>query len=631
MKSKGITIWELHVEKMVLGVAVLAAGYFAATQFIGNPNAATIGSQTVAPKDIDRVLEEKARGISEKLAEDAKPPFDLPEVKPVADTMLAALNDPVSPAGEMTLHSYRIVPDTGFIGIEEYVYAIPNFPAPAPTMPKEYHDAITSEVVEQFPELAEKFPNPPYDLTYITYFGELPIAQYLEELQKFDADHQQIPSVWFGGKPLFLDLVVEREELQDDGSWGNRIIVDPLPGQYSFREAMNEKLDVRDRNYMFDELLKPEVQSAIIQPEFLATRRGSWQPVSVDEINNIEEKEVVDLDDPIANLDRLIKRLQRNRDRIATQLEEAGGPLEGGDEPGTGSDQPRGGSPGGSGGGRPGKGGGGSMTADPGAADDRNKKTRISLTKALKKIDDQLAAKQAEREELAGALVVEEVEDEGPADRIMVWGHDIDVEAGRTYRYRMTMKVLNPFFARKLNLAKEQQDLADAVALESAPSEWCEPITVNPSVRIFLTSARAADNRESAGVSGGAGSASFEVFKFHDGLTWSEKFIVEPGDRIGEQKRVTLRGPDNATKDHTIDFGTQWLVVDIIAHTDAAPAGGIGAGENEGLLAKAVLMDLATGEITELRDPRADKFSPVRRELLEEVEISESAAFDQEN
>jgi len=633
MKSKGITIWELHIEKIVLGLAFVAAAYFAATQFIGNPNAATINNQQVSPGKVDELLAEKARRIQALLSPEAPPTLELPEVKPVADEIAAALDSSVSPSDTINLLSYNTVPRVKGIELEAQLYPVPELTAIAPTFPKQYSDALAAEVVSAYPdELAGKFaPGKPYDLTYITFYGELDLAFIREQLQKFREQENpelpptQIPSTWYGGKPTFADLVIEREELLASG-WGNRIVLDPLPGQYSFREWMLEHRSVDDRNYMQEELLKPEIQSAVLQPEFLATRRSSWQPLLIGELIEQEmvDVQVTDEEMELQRLDRIIRKTQQEIARITAQLDALGGPLDEVDtDPSSGGSSPRSSGGGTSPGGGAGKGSGAGLQGRPGGAgDERSKKQRIALTKKLRQYEDRLQRLQDERSEKGGAVLIEEVVDEGPADRIMVWGHDINVEDGKTYRYRMTIKMVNPFFARRLNLKPEQQELADKLTLSSPPSEWSEPMFVNPSVRVFLTGANAAtQGRNVQGA--GFGSATFQVFKFYDGLMWVDSFVVEPGDRIGGTRRITLRDAEGMSKNFDIDFLTDWLVVDVIQDHEMDGGGAL----TRNMQAKVVLMDLKTGKITELRSPREDRFSPVRTELLGEVDVSELAAL----
>jgi len=632
MKSKGITIWEQHVEKIVLAVAVLVCGAFVAMQFVGNPNAATIGGKTVSPGEVDGLLEEKARAISVRLSDDAASPISLPEVKPVADELLASLNDSLSPLEALTVPAYVQLP-LAVVGQQFAVqaYNVPVVPVPDPIQFVQYADALTPEVVEVHADvLSAHFPGgQPYDLAYATIYGEFPIAALRDTFLNKTVDLAQIPAVWYGGgDPLILDVVIERGEVVGD-QLTNIVTLDPIPGQYSFRPDFIESdkpLTTADRAYVIEQLLKPEIQREVIQPEFLATRRGSWQPLAVGD--SIEDESAADADDPVLRLDRLIARQKTERNRVADRLAELGGPINEEEEGQTsGGDKPKGGSSGSSGGGSSGPGKGSGLTAPTGggaaaAADERTKARRRQLSRQLRDLDSKIAKLEEERTRLAGAAAIEAETQDVSRDVIMVWGHDITVEPGRQYRYRMTIKVFNPFFARKLNLLPEQQHLADSIALASQPSAWCESVTIDPPVRLYATSATSAQGGL-PGMSSTFGSASFEVFRFYDGLTWSETFSVQPGDRIGAVRDVNLRSADGSSKKFTIDFRTDWIVLDII-HNHEIEQSASTAGSS---LARIVLMDLKTGEITEIRDPNSDRMSSARRSLKDEVELSKAAAL----
>ena len=60
MTTKGITIWEQHAEKIVLGIAAVAAIGLAAKQFIGEPNAVSTPAGTISPAEIDGRLQSEA-------------------------------------------------------------------------------------------------------------------------------------------------------------------------------------------------------------------------------------------------------------------------------------------------------------------------------------------------------------------------------------------------------------------------------------------------------------------------------------------------------------------------------------------------------------------------------------------
>ncbi|MCZ6851787.1 MAG: hypothetical protein O7F17_09115, partial [Planctomycetota bacterium] len=71
MKTKGITIWELHAERIVLGLATVLLVVFTARQFIGEPNAVPKpqGTGVIAPDEIDALLQAEAERLLERLDE----------------------------------------------------------------------------------------------------------------------------------------------------------------------------------------------------------------------------------------------------------------------------------------------------------------------------------------------------------------------------------------------------------------------------------------------------------------------------------------------------------------------------------------------------------------------------------
>src|SRR4029078_257798 len=90
---------------------------------------------------------------------------------------------------------------------------------------------------------------------------------------------------------------------------------------------------------------------------------------------------------------------------------------------------------------------------------------------------------------------------------VQVWVHDLNVEPGKVYRYRVKLAVSNPFFGRGSALLPDQQDLAKNALLYGQPSEWSEPVRVLDDQYYFITSAAEADAT-------GAARATAEVFKF---------------------------------------------------------------------------------------------------------------------
>lgn len=112
----------------------------------------------------------------------------------------------------------------------------------------------------------------------------------------------------------------------------------------------------------------------------------------------------------------------------------------------------------------------------------------------------------------------EEVEEVDP--RIQVVAHDVTVEPGKTYRYQVSVCVLNPLFQRR-NLEDEQaKEMFGELSLETEPTEWTEPITIPPAVEWFLVKAVGEDQ------------VSVELWKWLDGVPESTTVPLRPGDPI---------------------------------------------------------------------------------------------------
>ena len=105
MKTKGITIWEIHAEKMVLAVAIGVAGFLGVRQFIGQPNAVDIPGARVSPGEVDGLLEDEAILYLDRLADAARAELKpaLPEPKLAFDRLIAGLETSLSPSEPFTL------------------------------------------------------------------------------------------------------------------------------------------------------------------------------------------------------------------------------------------------------------------------------------------------------------------------------------------------------------------------------------------------------------------------------------------------------------------------------------------------------------------------------------------------
>ena len=134
----------------------------------------------------------------------------------------------------------------------------------------------------------------------------------------------------------------------------------------------------------------------------------------------------------------------------------------------------------------------------------------------------------------------------------IVWAHDAlrdSVVSGRTYQYRMRLRLFNRYCAFPGDL-KDPAD-AEKILVVSDWSDTSADVTVKPDSAFFLTSA-AANNDVRA-----------EVFKWVEGEWVKQTFTLEVGKPIGALKRVTLPSdPKKPARPVNFDTGAVLVAVD---------------------------------------------------------------------
>lgn len=170
--------------------------------------------------------------------------------------------------------------------------------------------------------------------------------------------------------------------------------------------------------------------------------------------------------------------------------------------------------------------------------------------------------------------------------KIVGWAHDDTVIPGRTYRYRVTYKIKNPIFSAR-NVASNPK-LADVFALVSLPSQWSEKIVVTSTINFWI--ARSPRT--------GASTVSIQVFRWQGGQPRTKTYDLAPGDAIGLKEAET-------------DFATGWTLVDI--RTDPRT-------EEPYVL----LMD--PSGLVHRRDTKTDSMDPKYQEYKQQAAASVSSA-----
>ena len=113
----------------------------------------------------------------------------------------------------------------------------------------------------------------------------------------------------------------------------------------------------------------------------------------------------------------------------------------------------------------------------------------------------------------------------------------------------------------------------------------------------------------------GLGEIRIEMYRYFDGSRRSEQFSVQPGEQIGRTATVTDSGTPT-----TVDFSTNWYLVDVIA--DPAAAGGSGLDRDEDATVVCRRID---GSEVRLRVPSRQIADPERVRLKMDARDAQSS------
>jgi hypothetical protein len=532
MGTKGINPLERHCEKIVLGVTLILLVGVGTMQFIGQPNAVEVGGNLTPPGDVSRMLARRAEELER--ATHSPDVVDLPEVRSLDQLFESRrdLGDAVARAPVPWGPRYDIEIDAGGTPVEDIFYAeVELAPAEEPLVVADFYnlDPLVLEEAQPNDEILAWFGgNQPADFRAVTIESRVDPATVRAafEVDGDDPSIRSIPAGWYEDRAYIADVVVERERLLDDGTWGETTEVAPMPGRASVRDLLR-----RDTPVAFNDLRTARDEAAwdIEQPPFYRTSTNEWERPSVvlaadksagaaESPLDREERRLEDIRDRIANLERQVQRLEDRIDRT----------------------------PGGTG-------------RDRNPAVDRLREQLSNLNADLREEQDQEREQIRQIEALATTLGVtwedptqarrttqrerrEEIEEPEvfqnlstllERDDVPLWTTDIDVQPGATYRYRMRYDILNPFAGKANRLNATQKPLAEPLVVASPWSDWSEPVEVPDSTYFFVVNA----NPAQAGTP--VARAGIELYRYYDGYWRRSDASVEPGDVVARSLTIT--------------------------------------------------------------------------------------------
>lgn len=549
MKVKGVNPFEQHLEQIVLVVVSVVFLAVLALQFLWEPNRVKVGGKDVPPGEAFSAARDTAKSLKTKI-ELSNPP-ELEEARAQIDKMKLdlvnefrqRLNAPVSPAGSM--FSLGRPPRIEIVDINGSTTTITGktpiadvkIPAPSSVVAVANRQTIDPMEPESIPELKPLLPpEQPMDKASVTVEARVDGAALKAALlnDPKDGKFRPIPAQWYRDTTALFRVKLERQTRAADGQWSEPVEVKPAPGRYDISDAIKKLQSPTD----MEDLVNQARASAddILRPAFYHTIAGpAWAAPSA-----VMAAAVA----PVENIDKLLstkKQREADVERIQKQIDKERGGANPVKTP------PDGRSPGGGGGGKGSGGGGGAQPPRPAPTQDKKQDALSRLEDQLKKAQDavQQIVDQLQHlgydengKRLKAAAPVNTADAGKPLfdnPDIQVWGHDLTVEPGKTYRYRVQTAINNPAFGRGTALVDEQKDMGKNPLVYSQPSEWSMPVTVPDDQYYFVTGASEADVV-------GAAHATVEMYRFFYGYYRKGLSTVEPGDQVMVSKLALPAG-----------------------------------------------------------------------------------------
>ncbi|MEX2219536.1 MAG: hypothetical protein WD749_12355 [Phycisphaerales bacterium] len=536
MRLKGVNPLEQHLEKVVLAVVGAVFLVALALQFLGEPNAVRVGrgDQTVAPGKAYDAIANKARTLSGRLNQ--AEPAELATAREKVGKINLNLTEefrkrkdaPVSPplaraidlGPAMALKTEEITVH----GVDAPIVAL-KVPAPVSPIAVATRNTIDPTEAITYPDLKPLLPpEQPLDKASVSvearFDGTALKAAFLAV--PGDANSRPIPGQWWRETTALMDVRLERQEQSTGGDWGEPVVVKAAPGRTDMADAVKSlQTTVEMEDMVFQ---ARDLADGILRPAFYRTIAGpAWMTPAEQAAAAAAGGRPPQVDTLLAQRRGLVATEQR----LIKQIDDAS-------KQAPPRPPPRSGGGGGDGGGR--RGGGGNQPPAPTRDPNAERQTQLQrlqdrlqqVRDDIRKVDDRL--RELGYDETGTAVKVEAPAAAGEAAKplldspsIQLWAHDLTVESGKTYRYRVQVAINNPAFGRGTALVQEQQDLAKSPLLLSEASEWSPPVRVMSDRYYFVTGASEPDQLSSA-------HASVELYEFFYGYYRKGSTTVEPGD-----------------------------------------------------------------------------------------------------
>jgi hypothetical protein len=424
MKTRGTSVWEQYIEYVVLVLAIAVMGWFAWGAF-GTQIKVREGKHSITTESVNDELLTIATELEAQLRDGAPSPLVISKPAPLVSAFSNQQASSISPNSRVIFPTIDMTADIDNIQTvqsELRLYVVPTIVAPSDIRNHQWFGTIAESEINSIESLGNRIVGPPHDTTWVQIAAKFDIDAVLESFSAASDSFDSIPRQWFEDGADVFDIQIERQELLV-GLWSKVEIVSVLPGHLSYRQKLEDgDVDAIKRDAIVSQLRNGE-QHKIVSPNFYALKGAKPDGFSTPELWNGEDAAVDDspigeLNNKLSKVAKKITTQKENIKIIEAQIEEerkGGGPL-----------------------------GGGSQKLE-------------RLRKKLVQADEVLSKLSEDKKSIENEIEALETGSDNPSETILsgdvwVWAHDMTVKPGKTYRYRMTLQLANPFFGHKPSL-----------------------------------------------------------------------------------------------------------------------------------------------------------------------------------
>ena len=301
MKPKGISLIELHCEKIFLAVLALAALGVVAMQFTGEGNTVRVGSG--GEYRLDQAYEQVASLAESKLGqlESNAPNQQAPTADPAfADQFIASLDS--APLSETRMALSRPHPPIGgdviAPGSELRVAAVD------PGVPSAPVTNVFLGTIEPRLDMQPAFeaiygpgewPRDVRAISVETSYDALGLRNRLQDDADGPGPIEPAPGGFWSNRHLIAGVYVERQERTDEGGWSAAELIESPPGALNTRELLGEA-EQQGRVGDTLSLVKGDRGWEIVAPSFAPAPAGWWPPSFVERLENGEDADQLALE-----------------------------------------------------------------------------------------------------------------------------------------------------------------------------------------------------------------------------------------------------------------------------------------------------------------------------------------------